>query len=337
MIRFRRPLVIAALALAGLVIVYSGLWLWEAGRVHARIDQFLAARAANGMVFSSDELTVGGFPFATTARFTKVALRGLPHLAEATLDAPELLARSRPWRPDTWQFVMPQGLSLTLPGAGFSAEAARGEAIPLEAGGLSIRIRGTGLDAAVAEDKVKAGAFEVKLTLPGKPPEDHTGTSLGFQFSLDGIDLPEPVAGLGPHVAEIAVEGAVHGRIPPIPLSGALALWRDAGGTVEFHHVALRWGDLTLAADGTLALDPEMQPLAAFSATLEGWKAILDALAGEGSLTRSEADFARLGLSMLARPGPDGVSQLKTPITLQNGQLYIEKARVARLPRLAWP
>lgn len=344
MIRSRKALQIGAIVLGALAVLYLGLWFWEAARLHRRVDRYIAARAGEGLAFSSTSTSIGGFPFRLDARFAGVVLRGIPHLPDATAEAPRLVFESRPWLPKDWRFTAPDGVVLTLPAEagplrlaarrleGTTGQGAdRGMAIMLRAEGLSLdRAPPAGL-------ALSAAALALALDLPQAPPEDHTGRSMLFDARLERVGLPEGLGPLGSTVGRIELNGAVEGPVPQAPLKAALAAWRDEGGTVELHKALLAWGSLNLTADGTLALDQALQPQAAFSATIRGWPAILDALVAGGALKPDEAAFARLGLSLLVHPGPEGEAELKTPITLQNGHLYLGKAKLAKLPTVTWP
>jgi hypothetical protein len=50
----------------------------------------------------------------------------------------------------------------------------------------------------------------------------------------------------------------------------------------------------------------------------------------------SDAGLARIALSLLAKAGPDGKTEIKTSFTIQNGQMFLGPAKLGKAPRLTW-
>ena len=115
-----------------------------------------------------------------------------------------------------------------------------------------------------------------------------------------------------------------------------VAAWRDAGGTIELDNLRLKWGALGATATGTMALDPELQLIGAFSGAIQGYDTILTALVESGRMRATDAGLARIALSLLARPGPDGKPEIKTAFTIQNGQMFLGPAKLGKAPHLTW-
>ena len=109
----------------------------------------------------------------------------------------------------------------------------------------------------------------------------------------------------------------------PEDLSGpALAAWSAAGGTVEFERLVVDWGDLEIAAEGTLTLDKELRLEAAFSAEIAGYGGLLDGLAESGRMKPRDASFAKTFLNLMAKKKA-GRRVIEAPITAQGGTLFI--------------
>lgn len=128
----------------------------------------------------------------------------------------------------------------------------------------------------------------------------------------------------------------VKGVVPDGPLAQVAAVWRDAGGTVEVDNLHLEWSGLGVRANGTVALDRQLQPIAAFSSGIEGFGAILSALVAADQMTPEQASLVEIALTTLARPGPDGKPQITAPFTIQNGKMYLGPARLGSVPRIVW-
>ncbi len=137
-------------------------------------------------------------------------------------------------------------------------------------------------------------------------------------------------------VEEISFGVTVMGRIPTAPLRQAAAAWRDSGGTVELDHVALNWGSLRVTGSGTLALDPDLQPIGGFSGAVEGYDELFRAFVAGGRMRPGDARLAQLALGMLSKPGPDGRPEIATSFTIQNGEMFLGPARLGAAPRIVW-
>jgi hypothetical protein len=341
MISSRFLAVAAAVGCLLVVASYTGLWYLEASQVRDGIARFIAARATHGMTIRSEKLEIGGFPFTLDADFGRVMVDGLPYAKPVHAEAPSLLLRARPWQPGNWRIVAENGLIVTVPeneGQSFRATAgdARGRA-QVESDGLVIGIDCHNITLGSPGSAPAAHHASLRLTVPDKPPEDDTTPSLTFDLVVDRAVLPNglesPQAGLPDR---LSIEGVVEGPVPEEPLVPALTEWRERGGSIELHQIVLRWGAVDLDGDGTLTLDTNLQPAASFTGRIRGWGALLDDLVQAGALTASEANYDRLGFGLLTRTAEDGKSELRAPITLQNTQVYLGKAKVAKVPPIVW-
>ena len=184
--------------------------------------------------------------------------------------------------------------------------------------------------------RLAAGDADLWLRLPPHPPQAHTDPALGLALALREVSLPSVPAPLKNPVDEISLGVTVMGAIPAGSARPAAAAWRDAGGTLEVDHFGLRWGELAITASGTAALDAELQPEAAFSGGVEGYDSLMTALVAAGRLRESDARLARLGLTLLARPGPDGRPEIRTSFAIQNGQMFFGPAKLGPAPRINW-
>ncbi len=110
-----------------------------------------------------------------------------------------------------------------------------------------------------------------------------------------------------------------------------LGAWSKAGGTLELKSLIVDWGALGMTTSGTLALDAELRPLAALTAEIEGYGAVLAALADAGTLKTRDAKLATTVLDLLAKPAPDGARVLTVPVTAQNGTLFVGPLSLVKL------
>ncbi|MEE9194263.1 MAG: DUF2125 domain-containing protein, partial [Alphaproteobacteria bacterium] len=97
----------------------------------------------------------------------------------------------------------------------------------------------------------------------------------------------------------------------------------------------VHWGPLNFSATGTLALDQDLQPLLAMTATITGFNETIDALAAARAIKARDATVAKMLLSLLAkRPGGGGPAELKIPLTVQDGKLFVGPVALMKVPRL---
>jgi hypothetical protein len=113
-----------------------------------------------------------------------------------------------------------------------------------------------------------------------------------------------------------------------------MARWRDSGGKIDVTRFVLTWAPLDADGDATLALDQANRPLGAGTLRVRGHNEAIDALVQARLIRPQEAFAAKLMLSPLARPAPDGRPQIQTPVTAQDGRLSINNIPLLPLPAL---
>src|SRR5665213_1167262 len=145
--------------------------------------------------------------------------------------------------------------------------------------------------------------------------------------------VPPPFGGT---IQEISGAATIDGAMSQGPVPQMLAGWRNRGGVIQLNQGHLHWDALDIEATGTLALDDQLQPLAALTAKITGQDSILDAAVQAGNLRPSDAGLAKAVLGLISQPGADGQKQVTLPISAQNQRLFLGPAAIARLPTLNW-
>jgi hypothetical protein len=336
----KRLFLIAAAALVLVVALWSGYWLYAAHQVRGSVVAWAQTRRAEGVTLVWDRLAVDGYPFVFRVRIDRLLVsdgRGGPPWE---LRLPELVGTAPAWTLRHWRIEGAQGLSARLAPSDVRqaviARAARVEG-SVEPGEEGTRIETTLAELAVsAPVAVRAASASARVLLPRRPPASHTDLFGRLTVAVENLDLPKPIAPMGDRVQHLDATFAIKGAIGGGKRREALARWRDAGGVAELESLHLAWDRLAATAEGTFALDADMQPTAALTATLRGWSEILDALGTDGTMKSGDVVLAKLALGLLAKPGPDGRSELSAPVTIQNSTLYIAKIKAARMPRFTW-
>ncbi|MDB5409698.1 MAG: hypothetical protein JWL84_4610 [Rhodospirillales bacterium] len=341
----RRPtrlILLIALPLIAAAAAYGAYWFYVAGLVRDAIVDWAAARRVEGITVGWDSYAIAGFPGAIRVTIEAPVFSNSTATPGYEARGAQLTGEASPWSPRQWRIEAPQGAQIAIqPGpdrAAVTIAAARlGGTIapPAQDGdGMPIALTAEQITM-VADARVTASRAAIRAILPGRKVS-HQEVWFTSTIAVDDLGLAAAVEPLGQTIAHVDAGIAVKGTIPSGPRPAALAAWRDDGGTLELQSLGLLWGKLALAATGTISLDAAMQPLGALTARIGGYNEIIDALVAANTMRPGDAQFAKIALGVLARPGADGKPELDAPITLQNGFLFIGPARLARLPHFTW-
>ncbi len=298
----RRSAIIAA-TVAAVGLVYGGLWLYAAGRLTEGVERWAAERRAQGWQVKLGGVSATGFPFRLAVVIPA------PALARSRdgrfWRGPPVTLYFRPWQPDM--------VEAGFPGTHFF-----------------------GTSPARAQDGIKLKVGRAKAWLHAAANGDDVQRRIDLM--LGDLVLPDGVrAPLGQTIEKLELSATVKGPHGPDRDRDAMAAWRDGGGVVELPRLALDWAALSLSADGTLALDRNLQPEAALSARFTGFKETVDALVSLGKIRPRNGMTAKIVLGLLEkRPAGGGPPQITAPLTIQAGKLYIGPVQLLSLPKIDW-
>ena len=330
----------AAASLTIAIIVIAHTWYWHQGISAAQqtVDDWTGAILDQGGRVELDGLTYGGYPFAfeigaksvlieTTSPSLVWAWRGAAIHGQANIWSPNVVSArlnaSHQWlvrdeRNTDWS-------SLTVGRANTDFTLSDGNLSRFTAVLNDIQISGSRLPGPVSTTSITLSA--------NLDRGDHDEPLYRFTGRVRQTDLPIsetfPISNTLDQLAWALTAPA------PLPSSIAfedIAMWRDDGGTVEIESLAVRWGDLTIDARGTLSLDDRNRPLAALSATVRGHRALVDSLVQAGALRPSEGAAAKIALSVLSKSADNGGIVL--PLTAQNGWLTAGPLRLLQVQPL---
>ena len=342
----RRLTILACVVLVLVAVGLSAFWLYGAERLKQTVAHIEGNWRAQGGVLSYENFRLDGFPMWFRIRVDKPVV-GLPQAHSPwRWEGPPVRLRMSPFAP-RGRILFPgtHKLEVNLFGAPV--------ALAIDAKSAEGRYRGR---ASEARYNVVGGTLSVSVN--GQPPltvraldfeitqfrgvTDHLKPSAEFSFEIDDVMLP---AGSLPEqfrsrpIDLALLQGQVLGPFTPDFNRAAATAWRDVGGTVEIESVELRWGPLKMVAVGTMALDENLQPLAALTATITGFNETIDALTSTGAIQRNEADSAPPLLGLLAKPPRllGGPPEITVPVTIQNQRLSMGPVALMTLPPIQWP
>jgi hypothetical protein len=332
--RFRLPGVTWAVA-AGLVS-YVIFWFVMAEQFRDAVRTW--AEGGDGTRAAYSRLSLGGFPFLVRLS-----------IEDAELSRPGLWAwrggsvvlEARPWSPWRVRVRAPGDFEIDLPGpAGPAAwKGGAGEMLADVAfeGGRAIdtRITISDFELTAANRRLAVARGSVRLILLGDASANHLTASADLRVEARDLEAPGGLP-LGPRLGRIALTARMMGGIGRG--AGALAYWRDKGGTIEVTELALDYGPLKARASGTAALDGAMQPVGVFTARIRGFFQTIDALKARGLIRARDALTAKMVLGVLARKSDDGGSPiLSLAVTVQDRKVYAGPVALAEVPEVRWP
>ena len=342
---------LGAAALIGLAaIVYCAIWWTSAEWLRGELDGWAADMRGRGWTVSYERMRIEGFPASLTAIVDAPSIAAPETSGGWSWQGPQIAAKVRPWNTRRIEFQ----------GAGVHRIRTAGpgrEPIRVTAGsafGLILRL------AEARATKIALGLGNVAIDAPGhalprkfkeadatilvperpghadegrgpEPPGPTIAVSLGeIEFGGTQSDAH------GRAIEEASLTAKLIGPPPRDARAGSLAVWRDGGGTVEIGDISIVWQKANGKGSGTVALDRDLQPLAALSIRLEGHADMLRMLVALGWVEKRDAGAIRLGLDLLARASTGQPDKIAVPLTVQNRRLFLGPISVMRLPRIDW-
>lgn len=337
-----RIFLVNLLVLAGAYTLY---WYWTANAVELEIMQWIERQRAAGQTLAFADYSRGGFPLAVTLSFRDVRYAPsasadgwsyhvdgvtLRHRIDNSSSLGITLSGSQ-------QLAFGTGESRTVYGGGFEEAAAT-----LRSGGWLPNGEAMVREMALVEDASQRGLAVGTLTLTakGNPAQPPAPDKPGYSVALGAARLALPGIGplpFGPEIAKLTIDAEVMGALRPLPMPDLVSVWREAGGAIELTHVAATYGPVSVEGTGTLTLNPENQPEAAFSFEVEGFPQLVDQLVKTGALNGTTAAGLKGLVMVTARTGADGKSRVRVPLTLQDRVLSVGPVPLATLPIIHWP
>ncbi len=331
---------------AGLGALYVAFWFFMADQVRDGITAWAEVRRVEGMAVGFERLDIGGFPYTLRVEIDSPRIAA-PHAAVPwSWRTDGLVARMPPWNLNRVTLRTPGTHTLTR-GVGNATLTVRARAQTAQAdlifsGGRLVAadadLRDLDLTAPDTGRTVTVRQAVIAADLPATRDDAPEAPALRLDTRIDGLRLPDRAnLPLGSEVDSLTLTAEVTGTVAMTtsPVE-TLSLWRDDGGTVEVRRLALVYGPLDLQADGTMALDADLQPVGAFSARAEGFFETVDALRKRGLIRSSDAATAKLVLGVLARKADNGRAQISLPLSVQDRRLFAGPVPLAVLPRIDW-
>lgn len=346
-------IVVAVVAFA---VGLTAAWFSGAGLVRDNIDGWARDWRAQGNFVSLGEIKVEGFPLLFRTRLAEPVLGRHDGKSPWQWRPSGLVLTVKPWdamhmvaRLEGLHRIRYTGrygqrsiaLTVTSARARFGANVNGASDLDFDAKGLTATPETAGTRDANNTIRID------HVTLVGSHEPlggaDHRTPTANVTLIIGGITLPsagarnQPHMALGRRIENLTLEATVLGALSTRFGIEDFVQWRDNGGTIDIQKFVLHWGPLNFTATGTLALDQDLQPMAAMTATITGFIETLDALAAARVVKARDAKMAKMLLSMLAkRPEQGGPARLTVALTVQNGKLFVGPVALMKVPRLKW-
>lgn len=335
-----RPLRAVLLTLAVAVIAaagYTAYWFSAAAELRAGIGKWTEQRRAAGWSVEPGEPDISGFPARIEVLLQTPRLAGPAGHWRWT--APNIRAQTRPWALGEISVFSPGIHVYTTRKGDFwaefdeaEAEIAVGDSIFSD---IVVRLMSIHLrlpDGAPIQAKKLTVRMRDNVVIDPAADTSETGTSVAID--VRGMVLParwRPP--LGRDMARLSMDAIVTGKAPlKSTIAETLARWRDDGGAIEIKAFAIDWGTLVVRADGTFALDRNLQPEGAMMADIRGIDRTTDQLIGAGIVSARAAFAAKVANRALSFRG----GSAKLPLSVQNQRLYLGPVPILRLKTVRW-
>lgn len=327
-----------------LALVYVGLWYALGQNLRSLSDEWILEQQRAGWAIAVKDVHLTGFPTWPNAVAENIDITAPPSeggwswsadqvtlipddiaLTRFTVRAPGRHTLSAPWTADAlW----------TLEASRFDVEFEVDEDGRLRQGRIHLG------DAEVTDPNALPwiGAARVDLALALTPDGAATDNTFAkFTGAADAVRLAVSLPPFERVIRAVQLDADLVGDLQPGRLSEALEGWRRGGGTLEVRTLFLDWPPLALAGDGTMALDEQLQPIAAFSTRITGFDETLRTLENRGIIPPGQAASAAVILNLLSSTPRGGETpELAVPVSVQDQRLRVGPLNVLELPTLVW-
>jgi len=323
---------------------HAAVWWWVSAEIERQVEATMAAPAWPGWQASGGPTRRTGYPWAAAVVIPTPAaetLRGGPGGMSLAWRAERLTVSIALIRPRTLVLDLAGQQALRIgpaPPVPFTATLLRAE-LPLDpdTSRRALDLAVAGLRAELPEGPLALARLDLAASIhPAARPAE---PALTLAADATGIVLPPGHSWpLGPTLDRLGLDLLVTGPVPPQPdLVERAEAWRDGGGNIALRRLDVAWGEVALAGEAALALDPDLQPAGTATSRITGHPAALRALTAAGLVTPRGAMVAGAVLAPLARtPEGGGAPVVEMPFTLRDRTLSLGPIPLLRVPELVW-
>jgi hypothetical protein len=288
---------------------YSLYWYLVAGKIINSIEEKKGEYLIEGYRIETSSINISGFPFWFNTIINEPSISRFNETLSWSWRGPKLIISSRPWQLQK----------------------------------IEVKLSGR----YIATLKTQRRSLDTDLTIGNSNIFLKWNTNSNFPTKArvkikDVLFSTTPILGLGRKTKNLDFQIEATGSPPNSFASSKLASWRNQGGVLKIQNIFFEHGPIEIRGDGTLALNKELQPLAAFSFEVSGYLELIDRLQLSRLISLNEARLARAILSMLTvskknEENKKSKKKVKFPLTIQDGYLYVGPLSLGRIPEFHWP
>ena len=360
------PFLVPLGALAGLGILWTGLWFYAAGKADAAITGWRERESRVGRSYACESQTVGGFPVQIKVSCTQPTIELSRETPPLALHGGDLLVFAQVFDPTRLAAYLAGPLTIGESGqapryrANWRSAEVSARGTPRAPEQISFEIENTTVDR-LAGGEAKIAFSAQRLELDGRIIEGSAARDpvIGMTLHLGAAAAPE----LHPLTAEpidADLSAVLRGLadFAPKPWAVRLKELQAHGGTIEITKARAQQGDAIAVGTGTLALTARGTLDGQLEVTVAGIERILKALdldriMAEGRIGASLNSLDNIipGLGRLARrnaaPGIvaglgmigqkatlEGKSAVTLPLRFADGAVSLGPIPVGRVPPL---
>jgi hypothetical protein len=325
-----------------LAAAWAGYWFIGSAALRSGLAAWFDARQAEGWVAEYADLSVQGFPSRFDATLMDVSLAD--PASGLGWQAPFFQVLTLSYTPNHVIAVWPPEQQLRTPLRSYALTSKDMRASLVIAPSTALaprRITLTAEGIALTPEDDSGALSAASLRLAGERIEDAIGTGAArYHLGLAASDVAPPAqvmaqidsGGVLPRViqtviADITVDFDVPWDRRALEEAGPQPT------RIAVENAEIRWGAMTLAAAGVLAVDLGGRPDGTLTVTARNWRQMLDAAARAGILAPEVADTAERALSAMSGMGDDPKS-LEVPVRLAGGLIWIGPLPIGSAPVL---
>ena len=325
-------------AVIAMMATWTGAWFYVAGQVRTAVEAYITEDIP-GWNITYKTLKIEGFPFRIKidVQMPRLVLSG--ERGTIRWETNHISAMRHLWQPRHVLVDLTGQHRITVNRAGQTHHFIHDNdlatsSIETDEGG---RLRLLSLDITSPELKSdsKATAQGKRLQIrAGWNPDSIRNVDLalrGDQITFSETFLNRNLNVQWRDIRLLDLNTTVTGLPDDMAMAMLVSQWRDGGGTVEVRQLRLQWGEVDITAKGSLALDERMRLIGALTAQIKGYEKLIDLAVATGDLGDGGEVAARAVLGLLAAAG-GGI--LSVPVRLQDGQLFLGPAVIAKLQPL---
>ena len=323
---------------------YTSYWYIAAEKIKNQVTELQQKQILENREFIYTKMTIKGFPLKFETVFENPKLKILN--SDLEINTNKLIFSLRPWDYSTITITPKNRTSALLT----KGEVKENYSALLGSGIIKIRLE-NGLfkifDVTISNLELSSPFSQEAITLSQLSAyvdvsgiEDYSGLenkTVKSYLNIENVGIPDNFGiEMGRYVEYFQLSASIFGKISNGNIKNITQNWRDSGGTIEIDDLQGRWGPLELNANGTLALDSKMRPLASLTSSVVGYGDMIDALIMSNAIPFGDAFLAKVAFNMLAEEEKDGGPRVlrNVPLTIQDGILSVGTMEVGEIKPL---